>query len=209
MSTEAIQHFLETANEAKKASSIRIMNHLVSDWCICRTESAVQETMYEELSNPDMKDYVYEMLLRCHGLQLNIASAYGTAYVEPAQGKALVPLFSPLNKDTTILILLMYQHYLRSMSEASGSKLIPVAASELYAEMTEVSGKSLSRSSFRERMFFLYDRNLVSFQDHGKQKFTLNDTVIIQPSIACLCREDVLEAVNQKIDALRNKEVEK
>lgn len=209
MSTEAIQHFLETANEAKKASSIRIMNHLVSDWCICRTESAVQETMYEELSNPDMKDYVYEMLLRCHGLQLNIASAYGTAYVEQAQDKPSASLFSPLNKDTTILILLMYQHYLRSMSEASGSKLIPVAASELYAEMTEVSGKSLSRSSFREMMFFLYDRNLVSFQDHGKQKFTLNDTVIIQPSIACLCREDVLEAVSQKIDALRNKEVEK
>ena len=138
MSIEAIQHFLETANEAKKASSIRIMNHLVSDWCICRTESAVQETMYEELSNPDMKDYVYEMLLRCHGLQLNIASAYGTAYVEQAQDKPSASLFSPLNKDTTILILLMYQHYLRSMSEASGSKLIPVAASELYAEMTEV-----------------------------------------------------------------------
>lgn len=205
MSTEAIQHFLETANEAKKASSIRLMNHLVSDWCICRTQSAAQETMYEELSNPDMKDYVSEMLLRCHGLQLNIASAYGTAYVEQAQDKVSVSLFAPLNKDTTILVLLMYQHYLESMSEATGSKLIPVSASDLYAEMIAASGKNISKSSFKEMMFFLYDRNLVSFQDHGKQKFTLNDTVIIQPSIACLCREDVMEAVSQKIDALRNK----
>lgn len=205
MSTEAIQQFLETANDAKKADSIRIMNHLISDWCICRTQNSTEESMYEALSDPLMREYVEEMLLRAHGLRLVIATGYGTAYVEQASEKVPVSMFTPLNKDTTLMILLLYQHYLESMSETAGSKLTPAAASDLFAEMSAVTGKSLSKTAFKDTLFFLHDRNLISFQEHGKHKFTLNDTVIIQPSIACLCRQDILDAVTQKIRELSGK----